>query len=329
MKKILILHTNGMGDFLMFTPALKELIDEYPDVEIDFYITNKNVKEIISYYPNIRRIYTSSLNKLEIVYKLIEIRKNNYDCAFATTGGKTWKTNLFFLFINAKVKIGEYIRIKSIIFKKNIKRREDTHFVENNLRIIGTFIDIKRKTDFKLWFPLHFEKTLQKKIVIGIHPGCQLAYKNRRWNKFEALVEVILATYEDAIIKIFIGNEDEEMSLKFHKGIELIKDRNIKEVAYELSTCHIFINSDSGLGHLYTCFNSRIISIFGPNQLGLNQELRTGPYSKDRRILKIRGEMEEYYSKYAENGVLQCLEDIKVEDVIRELNEILVKKKKK
>lgn len=323
MKKILILHTNGMGDFLMFTPALKELINNYPDVEIDFFITNKNVKEIIMYYPNIREIYTSSLNKKEIIKKLIEIRKNSYDYAFATTGGKTWKTNLFFLFIKAKVKIGEYIKFKSIIFDKNIKRREDTHFVENNLRIVKTFVEMKKKTDFRLWFPMDLKNTSQEKMIIGIHPGCQSAYKNRRWDKFEVLVKSILATYEDVILKIFIGNEEKEMALNFEKNAIIVKDKNIKEVAYELSTCQIFINSDSGLGHLYTCFNSKIISIFGPNQLGLNQELRTGPYSKNRRILKIRGEGEKYYSLYSENGTLQCLEDIKVEDVMNELNEII------
>ena len=122
-KSFLIIHTNGMGDFLMFTPAYKEILKKYPNCEIDFFITNKNVKEIVSFYPNIKNIYVSSLKKIDLIMNLLKLRKKKYDISIVTTGGKTWKTNLFFLFLKSKLKIGEYLKIKSFIFDRAVKRR--------------------------------------------------------------------------------------------------------------------------------------------------------------------------------------------------------------
>ena len=47
MEKILIIHPNGMGDFIMFTPALNLLKKNFPNSQIDILITNKNIKLFI------------------------------------------------------------------------------------------------------------------------------------------------------------------------------------------------------------------------------------------------------------------------------------------
>ncbi len=36
--KILIIHTFGMGDMIMFTPALKELQKQFPKAQVDFLV---------------------------------------------------------------------------------------------------------------------------------------------------------------------------------------------------------------------------------------------------------------------------------------------------
>ena len=83
-KSFLIVHTNGMGDFLMFTPALKEIIKKSPDCKIDVFLTNSNVKNLIENYPNIEKIYTSSLNIIEILKIVKQLRKNYYDYLIIT-----------------------------------------------------------------------------------------------------------------------------------------------------------------------------------------------------------------------------------------------------
>ena len=228
MKKILIIHTGGMGDFLMFTPAYRELLKLYPNSEIDFYLTNKNVREILLYYPNIKNIYTTSLKKKEIFNQLLILRKNIYDCSFFTTGGKLWKTNLFLAAIKSKLKIGEYKFFKSLIFNNNIKRREDTHFVENNLRIVHSIGTFPLKSSYSPWFPLDMKKTHNEKFIIGIHPGSQAAYKNRRWNKYEALIEKLNKIFKENIrIKVFIGPEEKELKKMFSEKILFVENKDI------------------------------------------------------------------------------------------------------
>lgn len=329
-KSFLIIHTNGMGDFLMFTPAYKEILKKYPNCKVDFFITNKNVKEIISLYPNIYNIYVSSLKILEILRTIKKIRKNKYDYLVVTTGGKTWKANILSFLLRANVKVGEYICIRSFVYTYSVKRYIFTHFVENNIRLIRKIIDFPVTTDYKLWFPLNENKTYQKKenkFIIGIHPGCQKAYKERRWPKFKELIEEIIKLDSSLKILLFLGNEDLELKKQFLdlKQTEIIENKKIERIAELLKSCDLFINSDSGLGHLYTCFNENIISIFGPNQSHLNQELRTGPYSKKAKIIKIRGMEEEYYKKMTENRVLKCLDDIKVEKIIKEIKLRIIK----
>lgn len=325
----LIIHNNGIGDFLMFTPALKEILKKYPECLIDIFLTNKNVKKIVEGYPNINKIYVSSLNIMDILKNVKKLRRKKYDYLIVTTGGKTWKANIISFLLKAKIKVGEHIYFKSIFYTHSVKRYFFTHFVENNIRLIREIIDFSTTEEYNLWFPLkqeNFNKNVnikeEKNLIIGIHPGSQKAYKERRWPKFKELIKEILKNNKEVEIFVFLGEEDEELRNDFLglKNIFLIEGKEINEVAYYISKCNLFINSDSGLGHLYTCFNNKIISIFGPNQLGLNQELRTGPYSKEAIIIKKRGMKEEYYKTVDKNGILKCLNEITVDEVIKKIS---------
>lgn len=324
-KSFLIVHTNGIGDFLMFSPALKEIIKKYPDCKIDVFLTNSNVKNLIENYPNIEKIYTSPLNIIKILKTVKHLRKNYYDYLIITTGGKTWKAGILSILLKAKIKIGEYVYIRNLFYTFNIKRYNFTHFVENNIRMVRKIIEFPITVEYKLWFPVKEIKMNKNKFRIGIHPGCQKLYKERRWPKFRELIIEIKNKYSNIEIFVFLGNEDIELEKDFIelKNITIVKNKTINEIANYLKTCDLFINSDSGLGHLYTCFNEKIISIFGPNQIGISQELRTGPYSNKAIIIKKRGMPEKYYSEIGKNGILKCLEDITVEEVTLKIENLL------
>lgn len=323
-KRFLIIHTNGMGDFLMFTPAYKEILKKYPNCKVDFFITNKNTKEIISKYPNVNTIYSSSLKIIDILKQVLKIRKNKYDYLIVTTGGKTWKANILSILLKADIKVGEHVYFKSLIYTHSVKRYIFTHFVENNIRLVRKIIDFPVSTNYKLWFPLKEKENLfenKKEFIIGIHPGCQRAYKEKRWPKFKELTEEIIKLNYSLKILIFLGKEDLELKNDFLnlERVELVENKNIEEIAELLNNCDLFINSDSGLGHLYTCFGENIISIFGPNQSHLNQELRTGPYVDNPKILKIKGMESNYYKEITQEKILKCLVDIKVKEVLEEI----------
>jgi len=89
-KKILVIHTWGIGDLILFTPALKILRENFPDAVIDIFISHRPaVSEVLQENSIVDKILSfewkknNLLNKLKLVYKL---RKEKYDLALITAG---------------------------------------------------------------------------------------------------------------------------------------------------------------------------------------------------------------------------------------------------
>jgi len=54
--KILIITLSGIGDALMFTPALKLLRKSLPDAELDALVMYRGAKEIFESNPNFNKV---------------------------------------------------------------------------------------------------------------------------------------------------------------------------------------------------------------------------------------------------------------------------------
>lgn len=222
-------------------------------------------------------------------------------------------------------------------YDKIIERDENIHFVDANLKLIELIIgkqnldvikpEIKVKYESKKNIEKFIKETkLENKIIFGIHPGCQVAYASRRWPE-EYFSEIINNLEKNSKVKcvVFLGPEDKEVGnyLKKNTNAIFFENQSLDNVIALISKCDYFFNSDSGLGHIFTCFNEKIFSIFGPNQLGENQELRTGPYSNKKVILKIEGKNSEYYLEKDDKGIYKCLIDLKPKLVLEKIMKVL------
>ena len=54
--RILIIRFSSFGDIILTTPVINELINKYPDAEID-YLVYKNFSDAITFNPKIKRYY--------------------------------------------------------------------------------------------------------------------------------------------------------------------------------------------------------------------------------------------------------------------------------
>lgn len=335
MRKILVIHIGGMGDFIMFTPALNLLKSSFPEADLDILITNKNIRQFIEEQNVFKNILVSSLNLKELVKTGFSLRKK-YDLSFFTVGGKVWKTKVFSTILSSRFMIGEsQSKLFRFPFNKIIKRDDTRHFVDRNIELVELITNnkiekeikpsIKVKKSSEIKANEFLEKyNLKNKIIWGVHPGCQKAYAARRWPEeyFAVVVNEIKKDLNSECL-VFLGPEDYEVGeyLKKNTKAIFIENSSINDVIALISKCRYFFNSDSGLGHIFTCFGSKIFSIFGPNQIKENQELRTGPYSKERIILKIEGKNKEYYLEKTDRGIFKCLVDLKPEYVIEKIKE--------
>lgn len=326
MKKILVIHTFGIGDLIMFTPALSILEKYNTDFKIDFLLTQKGCKSVLENNKNINNIMLSTLSIKDLIKTGLKLRKNKYDISLITTGVKPWKAMIFSLLIGAKVKIGEYRKIK-IIYDKMVKYNKKLHTVESNIDLIKLLnlpINKELKVNYKLnksnenYANLYLkEKKLINTTILGIHPGCNKNFSERRWPKFyyKQLIQNLNKNLKNLKIIVFIGPDDTEVEevLKNEK-IQIVKEKSLSNVAALISKCDYFLNSDSGLGHIASTFQlKKIFTIWGPAEL-----LKTKPYCNNVQIIQSKIN-KKYYLKN-KDGILNCLADLKpdiVFDIIR------------
>ena len=352
--KVLIYHSYGMGDMVMFTPVL-ELLNKYnSNIIVDFIITNNEKASIkpIENYKNLGQIYFIKLTKLRIDYILkgIKIRKNKYDLLIMTNGSTRLPAEIFSLLVRPKIIAGEIREERKSILRylKNYKLfnryqkcimenfSEKRHRVEANLSLIEKILDInlkskkyintkyylnKRNLEYAENF--YFINKLEKYQVLGIHPGCNKLSSEKRWPK-ERYLEILNKLKKKIKIIIFIGPDEIEIGEYLQNNIQsenifFCKDKDLSNIAAVISKCSYFFNNDSGLGHIAGSFSLKIVvTIIGPALATM-----TKVWGKNCHVIQITGKNIEYYRKKNENGILRCLDDIKVEDVYIKLEKIL------
>lgn len=307
--KILIIHTFGLGDMIMFTPTLQKLRELYPEAKVDFLIFQKITAEPIKKFPNLNKIYYTDFNLKDIFNVLKEIRKNYYDLSIITSGPNPLKTGLFNLFIKSKIKVGEIRKpYQRVFFDKPIKYIENIHRVENNYSFVADAKKVEYPTKF---FGIENKKEPHQKIIVGIHAGSHPTGKHKRWKKkyFVQLINALKKEYKNLEFIIFAGPAEIEESQYIAKNSDakLVINRPLLEVTKMISNCDIFINTDSGLGHIAGCFDMEIFTIFGPAK-----DYKAKVYNKNAYAIKLGLECQPCHDTVREKRCqhFRCLNDL-------------------
>ena len=115
--KILLIALSGIGDALMFTPALKLLRTEVPVAQIDALVMYKGAAEVLKENPNIKNIHHFDFLKagksksLRYLFKL----RGEYDSSINVYPSNRKEYNLISYLIGAKKRA-------SVIYKRNDKQ---------------------------------------------------------------------------------------------------------------------------------------------------------------------------------------------------------------
>jgi len=141
--KILLIALSGIGDALMFTPALIKLKEELPGAEIDALVMYKGVRDIYNNLPQISKIhYHDFLSKSKLDSLLFTLKlRNKYDVSFNVYPSNRKEYNFINMLIGAKQRLAvEYLRMdfQNLGFLNNVRIRENDllHNVEENVRMV-------------------------------------------------------------------------------------------------------------------------------------------------------------------------------------------------
>jgi len=300
--KILILALSGIGDALMFTPALKLLKTKLPEAQIDALVMFEGAGEIFSSNPNINRVYHFNFlkkGKLDSLKYVLSFR-GKYDVTINVYPSNRREYNLISFLIGASRRAGvKYKRknISSFGFLNNIIAGEDdsTHNVQTNIKLCEALLGHKfddepalelylNQSDLDLADKFFKEKNIKSEdLVIGYHPGCATLKNHikRRWEpeKFAELAKRLVKT-DNSKIFLFGGPDEQELKKNISAQINsenvfIIDTQTIMHSSAIMKRCNLFITNDSSQMHIASALKLKVAAIIGPTNPAYIQPWKT------------------------------------------------------
>lgn len=283
--KILLLKFRNIGDVLLVTPLIKNLINNYPDAQIDFSV-NKGTESMITMNPHLSRVITydrKEVKKLSVLKRLLsEIRfiasfkKENYDIVINLTSGD--RGDLISWYSNAPIKIG--YKSNNSFFKNCIthempdqKLRHTIELALDSLRLLDLSISEKI---VEIFWSQDDEKIVSNKLgnitsFIHIHPVSRWRFKCISdsvmakiidFCEIELGVKVIITASKD----IFeIQKIDNIIRLATSNPLNLSGQLTLKQTAALNKKAELFIGVDTSIMHVSASNNVPVFAFFGPS----------------------------------------------------------------
>jgi heptosyltransferase-2 len=307
--KILIVSLSGIGDALMFTPALKLLRQELPNDTIDALVMFKGAADLFKDNLQLNNVYhfdflkEGAVNSLKYLFGL----RKKYDATISVYPSNRKEYNIINFLLGAKKRVGvKYLRrdFRNLGFLNNIivTENDNLHNVKTNINLIEALLNKSFEDEPQLEIYLSDEDTKaandyllnagikEEELVIGIHPGCATLKNHikRRWEpeKFAELGRRLIEG-RNAKLLIFGGNDEEELKNEIKNRIDsanvfIINSGSILESAAIMSRCNVFVTNDSSQMHIAAALGLKTVAIIGPT----NQHY-IHPWKTDHKIVSL------------------------------------------
>lgn len=297
-NRVLIQINSGIGDFIRALPLIHELNLKGHKVH---GIVNKNTKNIAKLSPEIKECYIVDykiINILKVSKLIYNLNNLKFKYFIGALPSNCIRDSFLPIMLRIPIRVKhisphkEIYRNYDFLFNKLIEFNNEKNCVVSNLTLlslINEYLEDNEK-NFNILLPeiliagvkkkLRFLGFCEKKIIVGIHPGCKKSWSFKRWpiDNFAELIN-LLAIQENLQVIIFGGPDetnlvDHIIQRVTNKALNLINKLSLEETVCAISFCKIFISNDSGLMHIATVFNIPVIGLFGSR----SNELRSGPY---------------------------------------------------
>jgi heptosyltransferase-2 len=286
--KIIINALSGIGDAVMFSPALKVLKNYIPDAQIDMMVMFKAVEYIYQRNPAINKIFfIDFLNQsaLKSFKQVLALRKNKYDASINVYPSNRREYNIVNRLLGAKKRIGtkyNHYSTFSFDFLNNnlVQEVKDKHNVTENFELIKLLApnakenmlggyEIFLSDDENSFADKYIEQnTLKDKKIIGFHVGSATfkGHINKRWaaNKFSELAGKLAKEYDAKILLFGTEKDVNEAIWNNSKDSTLIPaEAKIMQSIALMRKCSLFVSNDAALMHIAAALQIPTIAIFG------------------------------------------------------------------
>ena len=253
--KILIELPTWLGDCVMATPAIENIVNFDNDVQITF-IGSFVAVEVMKNHPKVVKTVVLD-KKYRVLYK---IARNLGEFDYFFSFRSSLRTKFLKFLISAKSKYQ---------FDKN--KYQGCHQVDKYNDFINDSLDINFQPGKLLLSTISSQSSTQK--TVGINPGASYGSAKRWYPEEFAKVASELSDRYDIVI--FGGPGEVDIALDIEKLLikkdvknykNLAGKTTIPELINHISNLDLFITGDSGPMHVAAAFQVPTVAIFGPTK---------------------------------------------------------------
>lgn len=335
-KKILwIALFRGIGDAVLFYPALKHCMDTFPDSEVSIVLNKANTADVLKVYGFRGKIRIKPPGRLSLLLWLFRVGIKKYDIVFDASSIEQMHVSRWLTWIFSKGdRTGYHYGSSSWLYNKRLdtKPLAAMHQKDIYANMLNPYIKTKTiklekpENNILLNHSNKTNKTKQKTVVI--HPGArdQVETFNKRWpaKNYAQLIEK-LACFKDIRI-VIIGTYEEIKLLKpfvakpvFPEVINIMGKTSVADLFTIIRGSSLFIGNNSGPLHIAAAYQIPIITFAG----GISMQ-RWGIPAGDFNIVlgldKRCRVCSEYHCKDHGNP---CLEAVSVDEAYKAAKKVM------
>ena len=282
-EKILIIKWGGMGDVIISTAIIEDILKSFPNAQVDIN-TLPQWQIIFKNHLGINNIWgfnnKKGLNTLVHLYKWIKmVKMENYNLIVdlqTNDRSRIYLSILKLLSNNTKYIIGNHaVKPYSIAPKTHIKITNPFQMMQRTINSIGIKSNIfspkiyTSKHDSIRSRSILKANSLKDNNFVILICGSNKRGKNKRWGteNFNALAGLIQKKYKCKSVLIG-GPDDMEECLSISRNdktiINLCNKTNLIELIEIFSNAKFIISNDTGTAHLASSTKTPMIVITGP-----------------------------------------------------------------
>jgi len=260
-----------LGDCVMATPAIENIVNFHNDVEITFIGSFVSIEAMKNHPKVVKTVVLDK--KYSVLYKTAK-KLGGFDAFFSFRSSVRSKFLKFL--ISAKNKYQ---------FDKN--KYINCHQVEKYNDFVNTSLNIDSNPGKLKLHKRNQSLEATQKLILGINPGASYGSAKRWYPEEFAKVASGLASQYDIVI--FGGPSEKDIAMDIEKALiekgidnyqNLAGKTSISELIDHILSLDLFITGDSGPMHVAAAFQVPTVAIFGPTK-----DDETSQWMNDKSII--------------------------------------------
>lgn len=346
--RILVLCLPGIGDTLLFTPALRFLRRHFPEARITVMVMFRGSLQVLEENPHADHLILWEFLK-EGLFRSLKflwsLRRQHFDISIMAYPANRIEYSLVHLIIGAGRRYGHRYHHRdlsslNILHGHTVREDDERHNVEENLALLQLLgvetespdgLELYLSPQDRAWARRWLqEQGLAETRLIGLHAGTA-ELKNqarRRWpvERFAELSDRLAERFGTRSL-IFGGPEEEDLKKRLRDGMSrpglIVSGTTMRQTAALIAHCDLFISNDSALMHTAAAMKVPCAVIFGPTN-----PKWVYPYGTVYRIVRLNLDCSPcfYYSARplaCRRGDFPCIADLDVEQAFQAAQELL------